>query len=327
MLPYSQPLTQYNVLETDDIDAAGAKLSEVYGEVILAPIGHGNEFALRLNAAPLGRLTIISMLWNSGFEARSPHLDGCFDFCSGHSGGGEIRIGGKAVDINPRQGAVMSPVDPMQCQANERLVSLNVKVPQNTAEAHLRALTGNDIARPLDFESEMRLDGHVAGAWRLLHYVVSELERDPSLLSNPLVKERFSDTLLTSLLCSQPHNYSHLLQKAPHAAEPAHLRRVEEYVESHCDQPITAELLAKVAGISVSALYAGFKRHREYTPLDFLKQMRLRAVRDALLVATSGTTVTSTASRWGFTHLGRFSRDYQANFGELPSETLRRASD
>ena len=129
MLPDSQPLDQYNVLESDDIDAAEAKISEMYGKAILAPIGSGKGFALRLSAASLGRLTITSMLWNSGIEARSPHLDGCFDFCSAYSGGGEIRIGGKAVDINPRQGAVMSPLDPMHCLANERLVSLNVKVP------------------------------------------------------------------------------------------------------------------------------------------------------------------------------------------------------
>ena len=106
MLHDSQPLEQFNVLESDDVGAAEAKLSAMYGEVILAPIGSGKGFALRLNAASLGRLTIISMRWNSGFEARSPHLDGCFDFCSGHSGGGEIRIGREAVDINPRQGVV-----------------------------------------------------------------------------------------------------------------------------------------------------------------------------------------------------------------------------
>ena len=33
-------------------------------------------------------------------------------------------------------------------------------------------------------------------------------------------------------------------------------------------------------------------------------------------------TVTAIALRWGFTHLARFSGQYRARFGELPSQTL-----
>ena len=35
--------------------------------------------------------------------------------------------------------------------------------------------------------------------------------------------------------------------------------------------------------------------------------------------------VTETALEWGFSHLGRFSAEYRALFGELPSETLNQA--
>jgi AraC-like DNA-binding protein len=31
------------------------------------------------------------------------------------------------------------------------------------------------------------------------------------------------------------------------------------------------------------------------------------------------------AARWGFWHLGQFSRDYKGQFGELPSQTLKAA--
>ena len=36
--------------------------------------------------------------------------------------------------------------------------------------------------------------------------------------------------------------------------------------------------------------------------------------------------VTAIANDFGFTHLGYFSRDYKAQFGELPSETLQALS-
>jgi AraC-like DNA-binding protein len=57
--------------------------------------------------------------------------------------------------------------------------------------------------------------------------------------------------------------------------------------------------------------------------------VRLERVREELLCAEPGETVTAIAMRWGFTHLARFSGIYRARFGELPSQTLalaRRAS-
>jgi transcriptional regulator GlxA family with amidase domain len=60
--------------------------------------------------------------------------------------------------------------------------------------------------------------------------------------------------------------------------------------------------------------------------MEFLKRSRLRRTREQLLAASAGTTVREVALRWGFSHLGRFSADYQQTFGESPSQTLRRAN-
>jgi AraC-like DNA-binding protein len=56
-----------------------------------------------------------------------------------------------------------------------------------------------------------------------------------------------------------------------------------------------------------------------------LRKKRLAQARADLAAAAPGTTVTSVALDCGFTHLGRFSLDYAKEFGEPPSETLRRA--
>ncbi len=44
-------------------------------------------------------------------------------------------------------------------------------------------------------------------------------------------------------------------------------------------------------------------------------------MRDELLLAPEGTTVTEVALRWGFYHLGRFAQEYRALFGQSPSQT------
>ena len=56
-----------------------------------------------------------------------------------------------------------------------------------------------------------------------------------------------------------------------------------------------------------------------------LRAIRLEGARDDLRRSSaSGDSVTDVALRWGFGHLGRFARDYAEQFGELPSQTLRR---
>lgn len=326
MAEWIQPLSSFQVLATEDVDAARAAMASIYGDVRLDPVGRSSSFSMSLNAAPVGPLLITSHQWTEGVDASSPFLDGCFDFCSVLHGAGDVRIGGRAVACTPQRGVVMAPIHPMQTKGTGGMLSLNVKVPSTLAEAHARALTGREISEPLNFEAEMSLQGEIASVWGLVRYLAAELERNPSLLGNPLVMERFADTMLTSFLTNQPNNYSQWLQREALPVEPRYVRLIEEYLEAHCDQPMTARGLAEVAGVSVSALYAGFKRHRGCAPLKFLEEIRLRRVRDALLMGLPGATVKEVGLRWGFSTPSGLSRAYGRRFGETPSETLQRAA-
>ncbi len=73
------------------------------------------------------------------------------------------------------------------------------------------------------------------------------------------------------------------------------------------------------------SLYEGFRRFRGTSPMEFLRTMRLRRVREDLIDAPAGTTVSDVATRWGFYQFGRFAAQYRQLFGETPSATLRRA--
>jgi len=59
--------------------------------------------------------------------------------------------------------------------------------------------------------------------------------------------------------------------------------------------------------------------------MRYLRHVRLERAHQELVQAQPGeTTVTRTAGRWGFTHLGRFASEYRRAFGELPSTFLSR---
>jgi transcriptional regulator GlxA family with amidase domain len=86
--------------------------------------------------------------------------------------------------------------------------------------------------------------------------------------------------------------------------------------------------LASEVHLSVRALQEGFKRDLEMPPMAYLRQVRLRRVREELEASRSGdTTVRSVALRFGILHPSRFAATYQRAFGETPSATLSRPSD
>jgi transcriptional regulator GlxA family with amidase domain len=68
-----------------------------------------------------------------------------------------------------------------------------------------------------------------------------------------------------------------------------------------------------------------FQQVMGMSPVAYLTKLRLHRVRQALRMATHGsTTVSAQALNRGFWHFGDFSRAYKDCFGELPSDTLRR---
>jgi transcriptional regulator GlxA family with amidase domain len=79
-----------------------------------------------------------------------------------------------------------------------------------------------------------------------------------------------------------------------------------------------------VTGASARTIFKTFRQSRGYSPMAFLKQVRLDHARRMLLKSDSKTSVTAVALACGFHNLGHFARDYRARFGELPSETLGR---
>jgi transcriptional regulator GlxA family with amidase domain len=108
------------------------------------------------------------------------------------------------------------------------------------------------------------------------------------------------------------------------AAELA-VRRAEALILAQPDAHHTLESLARAVGASTRSLCRGFQRLRGYGPIAAVRRARLSLVRHDLLSGRPDGSVTDAAMRWGFSHLGRFSRTYAEHFGELPSDTRRRA--
>ncbi|MFO0157653.1 MAG: helix-turn-helix domain-containing protein [bacterium] len=99
----------------------------------------------------------------------------------------------------------------------------------------------------------------------------------------------------------------------------------EGWIEAHLEEPVSLGRLCEVAGVGDRCLQLTFEAHRGMSPMRFVAERRMAAVHRRLRAASPTTDVTSIATRYGFSHLGRFAAEYRKVFGESPSQTLRRS--
>src|SRR5262249_45129147 len=99
-----------------------------------------------------------------------------------------------------------------------------------------------------------------------------------------------------------------------------------EIIEAEPYLPLTVPSLARRSHTSAHALQEGFRRHRDTSPMAYLREVRLCRAHQTLLESDPSTvTVASVASQWGFTNPGRFAAVHAARYGETPVTILHRS--
>ena len=102
----------------------------------------------------------------------------------------------------------------------------------------------------------------------------------------------------------------------------AHLMALECF-----DEPLSVLQICERLDVSRSTLQRSFLGVTGLRPVEYLRVVRLNAVRQRLqCTAAEQCTVARVAGDLGFTHLGHFAGSYRALFGELPSQTPRQGS-
>lgn len=106
---------------------------------------------------------------------------------------------------------------------------------------------------------------------------------------------------------------------------PSTLRAALAYIEADPSRRISLADLAREAYATPRTVQYLFRRYLDTTPTAYVRRLRMAAARQELLTShRSQTTVSATASRWGFGHTGRFAVLYRETYGESPHQTLAR---
>ncbi|RJF92070.1 helix-turn-helix domain-containing protein [Noviherbaspirillum saxi] len=172
------------------------------------------------------------------------------------------------------------------------VLAVDLRAKREVCEALLRILSGTDAApdRPaLSLSPEMLQD-------RILMNLV------PLLLTATSKEQRISSTLL---------NRERIVHE------------VRAYILENPGEDISIPDLCRRFHVSRRTLQYCFEEVVGMSPLNFLRTVRLNAVRRELFFKCQLGQVTEVAMSWGFRHLSQFASDYRKLFGMLPSDTLR----
>ncbi len=101
------------------------------------------------------------------------------------------------------------------------------------------------------------------------------------------------------------------------------LSEVVTYLRENLGEPVTVDDLARRAGMSRAVFHRRFKAATSFSPLQFLKALRLS---HAAMQIAGGEAVNQAANAVGYTSASQFSREFRRQFGGSPRQWARTAT-
>jgi AraC family ethanolamine operon transcriptional activator len=154
----------------------------------------------------------------------------------------------------------------------------------------------------------------------MLDEILERFKNDPSVQENLSEQHQMEEQLITQL--------SHLLEtqtpSLPKLTKGEKIAlEIRDRIYKRINGKVTIGSLAEEYRVSEQTLQNAFKSLFGFTPNIFIRHLKLNHVCHALRKADpSIDTIVRISRKWGFTHMGHFSRYFTELFGENPSVTL-----
>jgi len=94
-------------------------------------------------------------------------------------------------------------------------------------------------------------------------------------------------------------------------------QRVREYIDAHLENNVSLEVLAGIAGLSVSRFARAFKQSEGVTPHEYLMRCRVRRAQE--LLAATDMPLSEIACTSGFSDQSHLTRRFREQVGLTPS--------
>jgi AraC-like DNA-binding protein len=313
------------LFDTDDVDEARDVCGRIFNPHRLEVLGAGRRLRARMEHLPVGRVSLNRLTWGAPVAVDPDRLGHYYLLSVPVAGRARFELGGRGVEVCPRVAAVVNAAQRFRFEACGDFEQVVLRFERAAIDDAWTALHGERPAAPVDFTVPLPTDGH---AWRAIEPVLELLAaaaRSPVAAAGlPHLHARIEDMLLTMLLLHQAPGTGWPSRPPPRPGT-ARVARVQALLRERLDEPWTLGSIAREAGMASRTLQAAFRAHCGAGPMQWLREQRLHAVREALATSRHARPrVGDTALRFGFGHLGEFASAYRRRFGETPSQTLAR---
>lgn len=320
------PFERHRVVDTADLDDARQQIGELLNSYRLEVVS-GKALHSRLDLVPCGRLSLLKMRHAYGAEVTiDPHcqtLDGYYLVVLPTQGRGLFYFDGHEIEVSADQAYLISPQRRFHFRVSHDYEQVLLRLDRPAIDHAWQRLTGQDEAPDICFDAVLPL---FTPAWQALLPMLQWVARCSGLGAGETVQQAAllaqTEMLVAStLLLHQPHSMAAQLWPAPPPSAPKAIRQAQRYMLANLGEKIPVAMVASHCGLSVRRLQALFQDECGRTPLQWLREQRLQAVRRALMQPDSPEKISEIAVRCGFGHLGEFSRAYREAFGETPQQT------
>ena len=313
----------FPLVRTQNVEELYAALEQIYAKPMLGPAARTAQVDAALNYLPLSYMRFGNTRYGIGTNLAYPESELIMQSFP-ISGRGAVTDGAFDCALDAENGMITTPgmTFTAQLDASYETIILLIK-PQVLAEK-LATIAGKDVGGPLRFAPVQDYTRREAKALRDHVLSVVAMLSVTAELPPALLLAEFEDSLAMTFLQANQHNYSHWLRQEIATPALRQVRQVEEFIEANWQRPITLEALVAVTGTSALSLSRAFKKSRGYSPLEFVRRVRLSHAHEMLRRPRAMTSVAAVTVLCGYADQATFERDYVAAFGEWPAETLRR---
>lgn len=318
------PLCKFEKFSTESLEFVRRAMTEAYCSHGVLSVEPKAKLAARHNQADFGGLSLNYLTYGVNLTVTVPELPDFFLVDFPISGRANYRVAETEFACSSGQCSIISPGDSLRSEWSPDCALLTLKIDRRSVERVLADLLERPILKPIRFEPMLDCSRGAGASLRaLVRYLVTEIDDVDFLRHSPHWCRQLKRAVISGLLSTQRHTYSSALEARSDAVSPKCVRRVEAFIRENLGNALTIKSIVAEAAVPERTLFAAYKKYRGMPPLAHHRALRLQAAREDLMNARTKDTVAAIACRWGFYHLGHFSRDYAARYGEKPSDTLK----
>ncbi|MEN4473649.1 helix-turn-helix transcriptional regulator [Mycolicibacterium cosmeticum] len=313
------------LVDTDDLGVAEAALSANYAKVRMSAVAAPSS-RTRITSAEIGKVAAQRIEFGFSFRYEIDPLER-LAICLVEAGAVEQRLPGRSPETGGPGDVVACGVhDDLPFSGSVRAGRFSQLFLDRTLFDEVAAAAPRDDGAPIRLTAlqpvSAQANAHLA---RLIGYVRDNVATDPFVAENPMVTSAVQRYVAASVLSAFPNTA--LLD--PTAADrrdstPVLLQRAISFIDDNAQRDISLTDIAQAVYVTPRALQYMFRKHRDCTPTEYLRRVRLHhAHLDLITGNRATTTVAQIARKWGFLHTSRFAVYYRQAYGQSPHVTLR----